>query len=438
MVAPISQSLASSTYALRALTDIASHFKAGAPNSKTLPDSVLSRGLDPMRDAAANITRILLDAQIGTLAQAPVIVSDANYTHPLFGLTEMGATVLIDAEDGKGPQLKRVSFGATSLEKNVVLLKDAKGTTSITTNGPTGSLTTQTGTLTGREREDLNALTVGLYNDRSITITWAANHDIGRVQGGTEDELFAIATSGNVARVSGGDGDDTIAILGGGDKWRYAAGDPRVERIDGGNGDDIVQINASDIDHVTGGVGYDQFMIRSTGTLSRLDGGDGDDSIHVTAAREVRDLSGGIGDDYIAIYQAGAVRNLAGGDGDDSISMQAATIENVSGGGGDDTISIWNTTGNVSTINLREGDGNDLIVTNGPLEIRRLNADGTQQDLSSAAISKNEDGSITIRFADSDDSVTVRENYINEAYVVQVTDEGALLFRPKASSRDGI
>jgi Ca2+-binding RTX toxin-like protein len=193
------------------------------------------------------------------------------------------------------------------------------------------------------------------------------------------------------------------------------------------------------VDRLTGGAGNDEFRIYSHadfrfytpghGSVSRLDGGDGDDTIRVGYARapsgDVYDISGGDGDDSIEVYAATA-RNIAGGDGDDRIEVAAATIENVSGGRGDDDITLYNTRGGVSTIDLHEGDGNDTIEVNGPLEIRRFNADGTQQDLSTATVSTNEGEGITIRFAGSDDSVTVRYRGIAFGYELQPTSEGGL------------
>lgn len=424
MIAPTT---ASSTYALRTLTEIASRLRASAPSAKTLP-AASGAGLDPLRDAAANIARILLEAQSRTQA-SPVLVSDANYIERASGYTQLGASVLVDAGDGSGPKLKRLDFGASDAKKNVVLLRDANGTVSITTNGPSGSVTTQTGTLTGSGEDDFEA--IAALNDKPTTIAVATDLDVDLFKGTAGSEFIAIATKGNVDRVSAGDGSDRVVIMGG---LRTAAGSPKVDRIDGGNGDDDILIDASDVDRVTGGAGSDNIHIIGHGdsTVSRIDGGDDDDSIYVHNAGNASDISGGDGDDTIRVW-AGTARNVAGGDGNDTIEITAATVQGVSGGRGDDTIRILNSSGSASTIDFNEGDGRDVIETNGPLELRRFNADGTQQDLSSATVAKNKDGTITISFADSTDSVTIRSwgGGAWAGFDLRTTESGGLVLAPR-------
>ncbi|MCO5066984.1 MAG: hypothetical protein M9924_21700 [Rhizobiaceae bacterium] len=213
------------------------------------------------------------------------------------------------------------------------------------------------------------------------------------------------------AGVQTGDGDDTIAM--------------NVNRAVGvyaGGGDDIIGIRTTAlpegfydtapwaaVDSVHGGAGNDAISIASHGRVDRTYGDEGNDRVAISGAADVFRINSGSGDDDIAIKAGGMVWAVDGGEGDDRIEITADSIHGVSGGKGDDHIVLNGSSETVSTLYFAQGDGHDLVETSGPLEIYRFSDDGTGKiGMASAVVSRNDDNTLTISFADSSDTITVK------------------------------
>ncbi|MEO3387653.1 hypothetical protein [Mesorhizobium sp. CAU 1741] len=249
------------------------------------------------------------------------------------------------------------SADAVSAIMQIIL--DAKGNASVSIDAP--QATASVGTGDGDDVIDINAREV-------------------RVHSGNGNDTIAV--DAHLVRMNAGDGNDNIDVTIG----RHAG--TGVSYILAGDGDDVVNAD------VGGG-----------GPLF-IEGGAGDDTVSLVA-HSAASIRGGRGDDTIDVVSEGAALFISGGDGDDKISIDAERIYHVTGGRGDDTIALNNRSGGLSTIMLAEGDGNDVVETNGPLAIFRSSADGTH-GLNDATITKLEDGVFEIVFADSNDTLIVK------------------------------
>lgn len=233
-------------------------------------------------------------------------------------------------------------------------------------------------------------------------------HAVVHTGGGAGDDTVIITAIGSVFNTEGDTGDDTLMITGGYNRnVTSAAGDV-------GPSDDTGSFVSSGLVHAT-------------------DGGEGDDTIEILA-RKVSHTFGGDGDDTIRInaYTASLTR---GGDGDDTIEVTAAGIGSIQGGKGDDTIVLNNTSGSISTIAMRAGDGHDVVTTNSALAITW--GGSKSLDMSKASFEWIEADTLRISFEGADDSVTVHftgdmagksfavDHYGRAAFVIRRNDTEA-------------
>jgi hypothetical protein len=336
------------------------------------------------------------------------------------------------------------------------ILMDAKGNTAVTADAPDATVSVSTGD--GDDAVSINAnaadmVESGAGND-AITIHTSGGltywdgvifSSVSRIYAGNGNDVLSIAAHGSATNVDGGDGNDAIAItstktnqgpsdLGGIDIVNGGAGDDRlalsaasdVTRVYGDSGDDAIAISASRfVWQVDGGDGNDQIAISAAG-VGHVYGGDGNDTINV-AARSLDQIYAGFGDDVVAVnadrasrvhgedgndlmqITAANVSDVDGGDGDDTIIITGDRIASVHGGAGNDRIVLNNTGDRAADVFLVNGEGHDLIETNGPLAISRFNDDGTQRlDMGKAKVTQGDDGTLTIGFSDSADTMTVK------------------------------
>ncbi len=234
----------------------------------------------------------------------------------------------------------------------------------------------------------------------AITSTQAGQEPFDRgidvINGGAGNDSIALAAASQVSRVYGGSGKDAIAISSGRSVWL----------VDGGDGNDQIAIAAAGVSHVYGGDGHDTINVAARG-LDQIYAGSGDDTVTVSADRASR-VHGEDGNDLLQIT-ASDVSDVDGGSGNDTIIITGDKIASVHGGAGDDRIVLNNTGDRAAHVFLVNGEGNDQIETNGPLAISRFNDDGTQRlDMANAKVTQNDDGTLTIGFSDSADTMTVK------------------------------
>lgn len=321
-------------------------------------------------------------------------------------------------ESGDAPE-----SAANPISVIMSLIMDAQGNSSVSVFAPKADLGAQTDHGDDTITADVRRATVksGAGNDVvSIRASHGGWDAVDRVDVGTGDDRLLIAAKGDVDRTSGGAGNDFMAI----------SSQASIDRTEGGAGrDQMMLATAGMVDRASGGAGDDTMTIEAGGTVSRVDGGDGDDTVSVVAAKTYG-IDGGDGNDSIVI-SAGQVYGADGGVGDDTIRISAGAIERVRGGKGDDLIQLDSVAGKASTLFFAEGDGNDVVETNAALVIRRTSDDGTRRlDASSASITHNDDGSLTIGFDGSNDTVTVRltGDMAGRAVSVEAVD-GTLVLR---------
>lgn len=399
MISPVSPKNLSDNYALRTLTEIAAGMKPNADQRDAFGNGLLARQRDPLQDAAAKITQILLDTQ-----------------SPIPALQTPMVTV-----DPRSPEARDMEEGPRVIGGEAVILRSGTQGSSVMLMGTWGSVEMATG-----PSRDGYSMLIG--NDKPTTITLASDVDVAFVSGGAEDEFIAVAGRGNIAQVYGADGDDIIAVAG---APQSALATPKVDRVDGGNGDDDIILLGASADQISGGTGDDSIHVRIVGygPASRIDGGAGDDEIIMHSTGIVSDVSGGDGNDVIWV-EAGTVRDISGGDGDDEIRVGGPNVERISGGRGNDDIFIWDTLGDAATLVLNEGDGHDVVESYGALKIQRFNADGTAQtlDLASVTVTRGEKGAFIVDFGNGTDNLTIiRQAGAGEKIALQATPDGGLL-----------
>ncbi|WP_037080782.1 hypothetical protein [Neorhizobium vignae] len=252
---------------------------------------------------------------------------------------------------------------------------------------------------------------------------------VDNVDSGDGNDQVLIDAQGPVTRVYGGAGDDIVTISGtGGGSGYYnpmnqgvdniygGAGNDTLElvssagigRIGGGDGNDIVDIKAGGwVSNVDGDAGNDIIDIKANGRADGIHGGDGNDTI-TAQAKDMSVLDGGAGDDMIVV-NASHASDIDGGDGNDTIIVTTeGFLRNISGGKGDDHVVLDNKGRTEASYYFSAGDGRDVIVTKGPLEINGFSEDGTRRlDMSKASITVDGD-TMTIGFAGTTDSITVK------------------------------
>jgi len=295
----------------------------------------------------------------------------------------------------------------------------------------------------------------------------------GEARGDVAMSVSAFPLDASPMRIYSGDGNDSLSVTAGRINGVYAGAgndaiavrslsrrDDAVDGVDGGNGDDAISISSSggvrstragagndaiavaalrDVWALEAGSGDDTVAIATGGSAFGVDGGEGADTISISAKGEVEHVDGGSGDDVIAVKSLGSVWGVFGGSGDDIIRVSAARVDRVYGGKGDDLIAIDSTAGKASTVYFAEGDGHDVVETNGPLDIRRVSDDGTRtSDMSSAAVTRNDDGTATIRFEGSNDTITVRfTGKMANSEIVVEQHHGRLIIREAGKPLSG-
>lgn len=252
--------------------------------------------------------------------------------------------------------------------------------------------------------------------DGNDTIAITSQGDVTRTIGGNGRDSITIATAGSVWNVNGGGGADAISVSARGNVWQ----------VEGGKGDDAIAIATSDhVGNVYGGDGRDAIAVSAGGRVSGLYGGDGNDAITVTAASAFL-IEGGDGDDIINVTVKWDA-SVNGGDGNDVLQLSGRDVQ-ASGGAGNDLIRLDSTAGHAAILRMAEGDGNDVIETTAPLNIVRYSGDGAARlDPAKATLAHNDDGTVTVRFEGSNDSVTVRFTGAMAGREIAATVENDLL-----------
>lgn len=239
---------------------------------------------------------------------------------------------------------------------------------------------------------------------------------VDRVDGGAGDDTIAIATHGGAARVEGGSGNDLIHVVSTSNAYNRSDFFTGVDNVDGGSGNDGLVLSATlDVTRIDGGSGNDAISISAGRSADIIDGGDGNDALSIVAAgasridagRDLSGVRGGAGDDVISV-SAKSAKGIEGGDGNDTIAISAERIS-VRGGAGNDHIVLNGSGGRAAMVYMAEGDGHDVVESNVAVTIGRFNDSGTMQlDMSKATVARNDDGTLTVSFGDSADTLTVK------------------------------
>lgn len=243
----------------------------------------------------------------------------------------------------------------------------------------------------------------GAGND---TIEGGSDYDY--IQGGADADLIK-ANNGDdyiegdegADTIYGGDGSDTIVastyletvpagVKTVTDYYNHFLADENAKTIDGGKGNDVIW----------GSAGADT-----------IKGGDGNDKLYVFGENSV--TYAGSGDDLINLY-AKTNKTLYGEKGNDTISIEygSATVE---GGAGND--SIWGGFVTESDLIFKKGSGHDLYQYRGALKTNTagdttVNADTLVfENISTSALSFNQDGDNLVISYGKNDSVTVKDYY---------------------------
>jgi hypothetical protein len=197
--------------------------------------------------------------------------------------------------------------------------------------------------------------------------------------------------------VTSGAGDDTLSITVSGSntsgRSRHHGQDhgnshlPTVMGVGAGDGNDTINIDAKGVVMaVSGEAGNDTVNVKTNALAFGVYGGDGNDNVNVDAKLAV---------------------GIDGGAGNDVVNVKASSIFGVSGGTGNDVINIDNTGKEQAQVFFSQGDGQDVINSNGAVSINLFTADGTRK-LDMSAASWTQDGnSVKISFGGTSDSITV-------------------------------
>lgn len=233
-----------------------------------------------------------------------------------------------------------------------------------------------------------------------------------------EDDSHAVAGYGQAVHV----GDRSVVEASG--RANVEAGDNSTVLVSGSAGGFVTIGDAS----VAVGAEGNDFI--SGGTNAAVRGGDGDDMVmvgdgSVVTADKGDDrvyagvksiVDGGSGDDKI---EAGVGSTLMGGSGNDTLSIKGPaadkpvdyTASTIVGGAGNDTIEI---TRAAVDMEYNRGDGDDII--KGDLGLSSLNLkDARYSDVSFSKVTTgagNED--LIISFANSDDTITIKNANLAE------------------------
>ncbi|WP_105437285.1 calcium-binding protein [Neorhizobium sp. T25_13] len=328
---------------------------------------------------------------------------------------------------GTAGSIERISAGLSPLMNGTanaaidILIRialDAKGNSDISIEAKDGAVTAKAGS--GDDTIKISAgAAIGVYGGSgNDTIDIAAtgmksilgsfNVAADNVEGGEGDDSIHIDGHGVVMRIDGDAGNDLIEIGSTGGNGSSSFVDYGINIVSGGAGNDTIKLeSASNVSGIYGDTGDDIIDIKANGRADGIHGGDGNDTI-TAQAKSVSLLDGGDGNDTIVV-NASYVSNIDGGDGDDTIiATTDGLLRNISGGRGDDHVVLDNKSRNEASYYFSAGDGRDVVVTNGPLEINGFSEDSTRRlDMSRASITVDGD-TVTIGFAGTTDSITVK------------------------------
>lgn len=249
---------------------------------------------------------------------------------------------------------------------------------------------------------------------------------VSLIDAGAGDDLVSINSHGRVERVQGGDGNDKVIINSSMKKGTELF--TGISNIYGGNGDDDIQLTSVSDATGQGDEGNDVISVKAGG-MGIAGGGTGNDTIIVDA--DLAGADGGDGDDLITVHAGRGILGVSGGNGNDVLDISGGSSL-ISGGTGDDQL-ILNAHGEKVTVQFNEGDGQDLIETNKPVEIRLTGPSRTKSFKDQVILNRNDDGSATINFKGSKDSITVK--FTGELAATNDVElefvNGGVMLRPK-------
>ena len=259
-----------------------------------------------------------------------------------------------------------------------------------------------TGQSSDAEAAKPDSKTAASYNNAA---TKAIDSIIQIVMNSNGDTSADIDTDAAVTRVSTGAGNDKVAINA-----------TRAYAVTSGGGNDTISIKTTDdgktnsstptVLGVGAGDGNDTINIDAHGVVMAVSGEAGNDTVNVKTDSLAFGVYGGEGNDTVNVDAKYAV-NIDGGSGNDTVNVKASSIFGVGGGTGDDIINIDNTGNEAAQVFYSQGDGKDVINSNGAVSINLFTADGTKKlDMSNAAY-KQDGNSVTISFGNDQDSITV-------------------------------
>jgi hypothetical protein len=247
-----------------------------------------------------------------------------------------------------------------------------------------------------------DAKTTASYNNAA---TKAIDSIIQIVMNSNGDTSADIDTNAAVAKLSTGAGDDKVTINA-----------TRAYAVTSGAGNDTISIKTKDdgksgsstpsVLGVGAGDGNDTVNIDAHGVVMAVSGEAGNDTVNVKSDSLAFGIYGGEGNDTVTVDAQYAV-NIDGGSGNDTVNVKASSIFGVGGGTGDDVINIDNSGNEAAQVFYSQGDGKDVINSNGAVSINLFTADGTKKlDMSNAAY-KQDGNTVTVSFGNDQDSITV-------------------------------
>jgi Ca2+-binding RTX toxin-like protein len=240
------------------------------------------------------------------------------------------------------------------------------------------------------------------------TVTADTDADVGGAETGSGNDTISV-NARRAYMISSGGGNDTISIQSSaeGGRGHKAA----VLGIDAGSGNDTVDIKAKgNVGLVFGGEGNDTISIRTDGKVGGVAGGDGNDTINI---------------------EGQSVAFVNGGEGNDTISITAGRIDLIAGGSGNDTVNITNMGEKAAQYYYFQGDGNDTVTSNGPVEFNLFSEDGSERVDMKGATWTQDGNTVTIALA-SGNTINVEMKDAANASVTYDAEKGTLTVGPAA------
>jgi|EndMetStandDraft_5_1072996.scaffolds.fasta_scaffold07746_5 hypothetical protein len=224
--------------------------------------------------------------------------------------------------------------------------------------------------------------------------------------GGGDDTINFSSGVRSSHEIRSGEGNDTVAVTA-----------PWTGTVDGGGGNDAIGVSGEYLGIVDGGSGDDVIAVAG-GVITGVNGGEGNDKISVSAAW-VSSVSGGDGDDVISVSSENRRVFEKGGDYD-ILVMGTYRAPNVSGGQGNDKISF----DGEGFVSFRLGDGQDEITISDRTEFDLFGKAWNDKLMNVAdATFSNENGTVVVTFAGTDDKLTIRSASGEELRIEQIYDD---------------